>query len=707
MPHRSLTFLPFFFASGYIFYDQFSDMSTTLSCATEEISKEVWWCTSSASLMSQVSKSSYGLDAIFDLGVFAVLPEGLGAYAGTTVRAALVFGNTKSSTTAFSEQNSGRTHSFDAHAQRSLYNVELDYDSIGTWTPAFMKACRALSLSSRSTLDILEFFHQFGTHGLDKATFGQECTSTVYMEAGETLSTYYKFRSEQKTIDASLLWWTTSNSKTKSNELFTSELYGFEYSIANRRCHGELDTDSTCGALMQGTGKDSPAIIAWTYTPIWEMNVPFLSDEAKQDLRKVFIAIVDASVDCMESACSGNGACAPNIDAWNAIERASLNAEGYNLAKLFDGKRCFCLEDFQGPKCDIGRPIKVSLPAVQAKWANNWDGQVDFSNGAPLCGMQSEYNSWHKDRRFKFRTCQIDEKGTDFVLKAGSQETFESWWNEPFLFLCDQDKVMTRLMSDSPTSFYQDRRWQATCTHFKNTRTNSETCEGFDIGAPGRGEFDNTLKEFFDFKCPVGKVLTGIYADHDTLAHDRKFKFRCCEMMVEYDTTMALKESPDWTPYVNGYEKSMNVVPSLDGEDAAFCGVKSDESSFYRDRRFQFKYCKPLVGSKRVATTKSASSGYKEKSRIDCPVDSVLGQIKSTFKGLFVKDRLWSYMCHRFDGWTTDYCQWTDWVSDLDQPFDFECGDQHVIAGMESEYNLVHQDRQFKLKCCRWKASAV
>jgi Dermatopontin len=631
------------------------------------------------------------------------------AYAGTTVRAALIFGNTKSSTTAFSEQKSGRTHSFDAHAQRSLYNVEVDYDSIGTWTPAFMRACRELSDDSPSTLDILQFFHQFGTHGLDRASFGQECTSSLYMEAGETLSTYYKFRSEQKTTDAALLWWTASKSKTKSSELFTSELYGFQYSIANRRCHGELKTDSSCGSIMRGTGKDSPAIVAWNYMPIWEMNVTFLSDEAKQDMKAVFIDIMDASVKCMVRDCSGHGACAPNLDAWNAIERATYSNAvdgGYNIAQLFDGKRCFCFDDFEGPKCDSGRSLKISLPDLQTKWANNWDGQLDFSNGSPLCGMQSEYNSWHKDRRFKFRTCKLDEAGTDFVLKAGSQETFKSWWNEPFMFLCDQDKVMTRLKS-STDSFYQDRRWQATCTHFKNTRTNSNTCEGFDIVAPSRGESDNAVKEFFDFKCPVGKVLTGVFADHVTLAHDRTFKFRCCEMMVEYDTTVALKESPDWTSYVNGYEKSMNVVPSLDGEDAAFCGVKSDESSLYRDRRFQFKYCKPSVGSKKVAATKTFSSGYKEKSAIDCPADSVLGQIKSTFKGLFVKDRLWSYTCHRFNGWIVDDCQWTDWVNDLDQPFEFECGDQHVIAGMASDYNLVHQDRQFKFKCCRWKTSAV
>jgi hypothetical protein len=442
-------------------------------------------------------------------------------------------------------------------------------------------------------------------------------------------------------------------------------------------------------------------ISAWTYKPIWEMNVPTLSDQAKVYLRTVFFAVIEASFACMDSACNGHGACAPDVEAWNSIDQVSST----NLHLLFDGKRCFCFDDFQGPQCDVGRPLKVSLPNLQKKWHNNWDDRVDFSSLAPLCGMQSEYDKWNKDRRFKFRTCEIDEVGTSFVLEAGRQETFESWWHEPFLFLCDHDKVMTGLKSQKPNDLYQDRRWQATCTHFKNTRTNTQTCEGFDIDAPGRGEFDNDLKEALQFACPVGMVLTGIYSDYDLFKHDRQYKFRCCEMMVEYDTPVGLKKSPDWTSYVNDLKGAMKVVPKLDGEDAAFCGVKSYHSNHKQDRRFQFKYCKPEVGSAKAAATKSSSSGYKDKSLIDCPVDSVLGEIKSTFKGIFVKDRLWSYTCHRFNNWTTDDCRWTDWVSSYDEEFDFECGDQHVIAGMESSYHTFDQDRRFKFKCCRWKPS--
>jgi hypothetical protein len=226
-----------------------------------------------------------------------------------------------------------------------------------------------------------------------------------------------------------MLWWTSSSSQTKSSEEATGSTHGFRYRVDDRQCEGELEMDSSCGVGMKGTGRDAPAIIEWTYKPVWEIRVPGLTQTARNKMLNVFQEVLEASVHCADDECSGNGAYAPDLQAWGSID----DTNGSN--ELFDGSR--------GDRCGRGRSVKVSLPENQSNWANDWDRTVEFFNGDPLFGMESEHHNHYADPKFKFLTLKVNEPDTNFVLKAGEQKTFESWWDQAFTFNYDMDKVVT------------------------------------------------------------------------------------------------------------------------------------------------------------------------------------------------------------------------------------------------------------------------
>ncbi|KPP58221.1 hypothetical protein Z043_123973, partial [Scleropages formosus] len=64
------------------------------------------------------------------------------------------------------------------------------------------------------------------------------------------------------------------------------------------------------------------------------------------------------------------------------------------------------------------------------------------------------------------------------------------------------------------------------------------------------------------------------------------------------------------------------------------------------------------------------------------------------------EDRLWGFECkNTFD--SSPDCHWTYYVNDFDQEFSFECPSNYVLSGMESYHENKHEDRRWKFYCCR------
>ncbi|XP_060065774.1 hemagglutinin/amebocyte aggregation factor-like [Ylistrum balloti] len=63
------------------------------------------------------------------------------------------------------------------------------------------------------------------------------------------------------------------------------------------------------------------------------------------------------------------------------------------------------------------------------------------------------------------------------------------------------------------------------------------------------------------------------------------------------------------------------------------------------------------------------------------------------------EDRVWSMGCYDAVAMVHN-CQWTGYVNDFDQPFDFECPGEGFINGVRSIHDNGHEDRRWAFQCC-------
>ena len=66
------------------------------------------------------------------------------------------------------------------------------------------------------------------------------------------------------------------------------------------------------------------------------------------------------------------------------------------------------------------------------------------------------------------------------------------------------------------------------------------------------------------------------------------------------------------------------------------------------------------------------------------------------------EDRRWSFSCGSAPGGASPYdCYWTNYVNTWDEPINFMCSMDYVIAGIQSYHWNEAEDRRFKFKCCK------
>ena len=62
-------------------------------------------------------------------------------------------------------------------------------------------------------------------------------------------------------------------------------------------------------------------------------------------------------------------------------------------------------------------------------------------------------------------------------------------------------------------------------------------------------------------------------------------------------------------------------------------------------------------------------------------------------------DRNWNYECQKVVNYF-DYCYWTGYLNDFDQPLHAQCKQNHYINGIESAHSDLYRDRRFRIHCC-------
>lgn len=312
-----------------------------------------------------------------------------------------------------------------------------------------------------------------------------------------------------------MLWFSSSGESKKEEEKKQATSHGFKISFSNRRCDGELKRDSSCAGGMKGTGKDAPAIVDWSFKPIWEMKVPGFTPQAKAAMKRTVEAVMVSAVKCANTGCNGRGSCAGNAAKWKHVSRVK------SLDELFNPSKCFCFDGVEGDKCNQQpKPSDKLTKSGFTDYLNQWDGRLVYyaqHNGkrAALSSMYSTHDNHHEDRRYKFRVT-VPEGYTSFSEK--SHGNYNANDAESYVD-CPRNWALTTIAS-SHDNHHEDRRWTYNCGHFGGWQV--EQCDWTG--------WVNNYDQAFTFQCPHNKVIGGMKSVHNNHHEDRVFKFKCCKM---------------------------------------------------------------------------------------------------------------------------------------------------------------------------------
>jgi len=105
----------------------------------------------------------------------------------------------------------------------------------------------------------------------------------------------------------------------------------------------------------------------------------------------------------------------------------------------------------------------------------------------------------------------------------GCALAWQNNWDRPHNFQCSGGQYIYRIRSYHH-NHYEDRRWLAYCTRVSGIKA--------DRSCAWTG-WVNSWDGILSYTCPAGKVITGMYSQHDNGREDRLFKFKCCSVYSE------------------------------------------------------------------------------------------------------------------------------------------------------------------------------
>ncbi len=93
---------------------------------------------------------------------------------------------------------------------------------------------------------------------------------------------------------------------------------------------------------------------------------------------------------------------------------------------------------------------------------------------------------------------------------------------------------------------------------------------------------------------------------------------------------------------------------------------------------------------------------------VNCPLNMALVRMDSYYGAKWHSvDRAYWFICSEMpdNNSISDNCNWNDALHNRFGDFDFKCGANEAIAGVESKWNSTTQDRKWSFKCCRSRIS--
>ncbi|XP_059086893.1 hemagglutinin/amebocyte aggregation factor-like [Tigriopus californicus] len=94
------------------------------------------------------------------------------------------------------------------------------------------------------------------------------------------------------------------------------------------------------------------------------------------------------------------------------------------------------------------------------------------------------------------------------------------------------------------------------------------------------------------------------------------------------------------------------------------------------------------------------SNNYDRQLYFECPDNESINNIKSVHNNHH-EDRIWDFECRR-SSLVLDSCSWSGFANSYDDALSFQCQNgAGVVTGMKSDHDNHHEDRRWKIKCCK------
>lgn len=427
---------------------KYLDYYNSNTCDEDSSESDVSYSYSSKSFNQQTS--SYG----FGFGVESTL--GVPGAVSTEAELSLAFSKSKMSGSLRNSALRSTSRSIYSYGQKTLFKAGLNWDYMtkDAYDSHFLSECAGLG-ENPSDADVVGFFKKFGTHGYMEATFGKRCTSLMVMEGTSTKDEMEEWSTNTKGLESTFFWFHTEKSNEKEEKSGSAEGYNFTYSSSNNKCIGLATDNGSCqGTTLPVDNKELPEILHWVYKPIWEMNVPGLSVEAKNKMAGFFESVVEEIESCGTKNCDSNGVCP--VSGYMAV----------NVDVMIDTDICICNDGYEGISCmETDAVVNLALTGKISSGARNANKAIDNKKGTntgPINNLVVELAQfskisriviWNSNSIFSTGLLEILDSHGIVVRKVRIPSTTES---DKFDYNMDiEDNVMgksVRITTDSVLS---------------------------------------------------------------------------------------------------------------------------------------------------------------------------------------------------------------------------------------------------------------
>jgi len=173
---------------------------------------------------------------------------------------------------------------------------------------------------------------------------------------------------------------------------------------------------------------------------------------------------------------------------------------------------------------------KINLKQHLSGYENSWDGKLDFWAGRygtysvsnkMITGFYSHHDNNREDRRWRFYTGSASE----VKCKVSGTKNWANDWDGRLKFECRKNEALYGVYSEHDNGT-EDRRWKFKCCNVGSFAT---------MRYGGWTSYRNNWDSQLNYRCSKSnEVIVGVQSYHDNHREDRRWKFRCAELLKRY-----------------------------------------------------------------------------------------------------------------------------------------------------------------------------